>query len=238
MNINRFKSSENIDRYLAEQMVESIHQNPQMNMGLPTGGTYIGFYEKTTHEILKSAIDVKSIQTFNLDRYHNQPKEDDSSYETFMRRHFFNPLDINAHQTHFPYYESPQDYGKYDQIIDNSGGLDIILLGIGVNAHIAFNEPGTSFESKTHKVMLSPSTINSNQTFFESKDQMPKEAVTMGISTILNAKKVILVAKGLNKAKAVYKMIYDRINESVPATALRLHENVEVYVDKEAGSLI
>lgn len=238
MKIKQCESPQNIDKFLADQLVESINENPTINLGLPTGGTYTPFYQTSVDRLKQTNTDTSSIKTFNLDRYYNQSIKDHSSFEAFMHRHFFEPLSLEKSQTHFPYFNSDDDYGLYDTIIDDAGGLDIILLGIGVNGHIAFNEPGTPFNSKTHKVALTSSTIETNKSFFNPKEDVPTEAVTMGISTILNAKKVILVAKGFSKANAVYDMMNHRIHESVPSTALRLHENVEVYVDEAAGSLI
>ena len=238
MDVNRLNKPHEIDVLLANKVAEIIVKNPQVNLGLATGSTYINFYKTLVDRIKKEKIDISKISTFNLDRYYNQSMEDDSSFEAFMHQHFFDPLDIKASQYHFPYYDTDSDYGKYDAIINEAGGLDIILLGIGVNAHIAFNEPGTPFSSKTHKIELAPSTIENNKEYFNGHEPIPSEAVTMGISTILSAKQIILVAKGQNKANAIHDMIRAPISESVPATALRLHEHVEVYVDAEAGSLI
>jgi len=238
MDINRLNKPHEIDVLLANKVAEYIQEKPDINLGLATGSTYIGFYQTCVDLLKNKKMDVRSLKTFNLDRYYNQSIEDDSSFEAFMHQYFFDPLKIHEDQIHFPYFQNDEDYGRYDTIIEMAGGLDVILLGIGVNAHIAFNEPGTPFTSKTHKIELAPSTIDSNKEFFNGHESIPKEAVTMGISTILNAKKIILVAKGENKAQAIHDMIHAPISESVPATALRLHENVEVYVDKEAGSLI
>lgn len=237
MHINTFDKAHEIDHILAKDIAEMIAKNPRLNLGLATGSTYLNFYKFCVSHLKKENIQVDQMQTFNLDRYYNQPASAPSSFETFMHTHFFAPLNLSSQQTHFPAYESDADYGNYDTIIDDYGGLDVILLGIGVNAHIAFNEPGTPFSSKTHKVMLSPSTLKINQEHFENSD-VPKEAITMGISTILSAKKIILVAKGENKANAIYDMMHSPIHESVPATALRLHDNVQIYVDQAAGSLI
>ncbi len=238
MDINRLNKPHEIDVLLANKVAEMIANKPTINLGLATGSTYINFYKACVEQLNTQSIEVSQLQTFNLDRYFDQTVDDDSSFEAFMHTHFFDPLNLNPTQTHFPYIEQESDTGKYDQLIDQAGGLDVILLGIGVNAHIAFNEPGTPFTSKTHRITLADSTIETNKEFFTTHESMPKEAVTMGISTILSAKKIILVAKGANKAQAISDMIHAPISESVPATALRLHENVEVYVDEAAGSLI
>ena len=237
MNVQQLDNQE-IDAKVARFIADAIKTSKHMNLGLATGSTYIQFYKELVSIILQEDIPIGSIKTFNLDKYFNQNPNTNSSFESFMDRHLFKPLAFQEDQTFFPEYESSADYGSYDQLINAQGGIDILLLGIGVNAHIAFNEPGTPFSSKTHKIELAPSTIESNKEFFDDHEIIPKEAVTMGISTILNAKKIILMAKGENKANAIHDMIHAPISESVPATALRLHENVEVYVDKEAGSLI
>lgn len=238
MKINKLDKAHEIDILVANKVAELITKTPAINLGLATGSTYINIYKSCVEALKSKKIDVSQMSTFNLDRYYNQSKHDDSSFEAFMHRHFFDPLDLNPKQYHFPYFETDADYGKYDAVINEAGGLDVIMLGIGVNAHIAFNEPGTPFSSKTHKIELADSTLDNNKEFFTDTDPIPKEAVTMGISTILSAKKIILVAKGQNKANAIHDMIHTPIRESVPATALRLHDDVEVYVDLHAGSLI
>jgi glucosamine-6-phosphate deaminase len=234
MKIHKEMSGKHIDDIVASYLSKKIKANPTINLGLATGSTYIPLYQTLVAQIKAQDIDVSKLKTFNLDCYADQNPADESSFQSFMNRHLFHPLNILPHQVHFPEYLGVSDYGKYDDLIDRAGGLDIVLLGIGVNAHIAFNEPGTPFSSKTHKVLLAEETIESNEVFFKDK-KIPKEGITMGISTVLSARQIILVAKGESKANAIYDMMYAGVSVEVPATALRNHPNVDVYVDPAAG---
>ena len=234
MRIHKETSASDIDDKVAASLARSIKENPALRIGLATGSTYIPLYQKLVEIITSEEIDVSFLKTFNLDRYADQDEADEASFQTFMREHLFEPLNIKKQQVHFPAYKDDSDYGVYDSIINQEGGLDVILLGIGVNAHIAFNEPGTPFNSKTHKVLLAKETLESNEVFFKDK-KIPKEGITMGISTILAAKTIILVAKGESKANAIYDMVYAGISVEVPATALRNHPAVDVYLDPLAA---
>lgn len=234
MKLHKEMSAHHIDDVVAETLAQQIKDNPTLCLGLATGSTYIPLYEKLVAVIREKKIDTRQLKTFNLDCYADQDPEDEASFQFFMQKHLFGPLGITERQIHFPRYESDLDYGKYDTLIDEAGGLDVVLLGIGVNAHIAFNEPGTPFSSKTHKVLLAKETLASNEIFFQGK-KIPKEGITMGIATILAAQKIILVAKGESKANAVYDMVYGGVSFQVPATALRNHPDVDVYLDPAAA---
>ena len=234
MNIHKLSQSSEVDLTVARYLADKIKANPALNLGLATGSTYIPLYQSLVRMIQEEAISLDQVHTFNLDCYADQDPGDESSFQSFMQRHFFGPLSMNPSQVHFPEFKDAIDYGKYDQIIEEAGGLDIVLLGIGVNAHIAFNEPGTPFQSKTHRIPLAKATLDANESFFRD-GMVPKEAITMGISTILSARQIILVAKGESKANAIYDMVHAPIGKNVPATALRQHSNVDVYVDEKAA---
>lgn len=234
MKLHKEISATHIDDKVASYLANQIKLNPTIRLGLATGSTYAPLYQKLVAIIQENKIDVTQIKTFNLDCYADQDAEDESSFQSFMKKHLFDPLKIQSHQVHFPAYDNVNHYGKYDTLIDETGGLDVVLLGIGVNAHIAFNEPGTPFSSKTHKVLLAKETIESNEVFFKDK-KIPKEGITMGIATILSAKQIILIAKGESKANAIYDMVYSGISVEVPATALRKHPSVDVYLDPAAS---
>ena len=234
MKLHKEISSTHIDERVAEYLARLIKNHSSLRVGLATGTTYIPLYEKLVKIIKDEKIDVTHLKTFNLDCYADQDPNDEQSFQFFMQTHLFGPLNIHPDQIHFPEYHDDSDYGKYDALIDQAGGLDVVLLGIGVNAHIAFNEPGTPFSSKTHKVSLAKATLESNEVFFKDK-KIPSEGITMGIATILSAKHIILIAKGESKANAIYDMVYSGISFEVPATALRNHPQVDVYVDPAAG---
>ena len=190
-------------------------------------------------EAHKNGLSYKDVQSFNLDEYVGLPRDHAQSYYTFMFEHFFKHVDIELKNIHLPKGE-----GSLEEVADEYERLlvqnpqDLQLLGIGSNGHIGFNEPGTSFDSTVHVIRLKETTRKDNARFFDSLDEVPHFAITMGIKDIMRAKKVLLVAYGKNKAQAIKDMLEGEVHEDVPCTILQKHPDVVVVLDKEAASLL
>lgn len=225
---------------VARILIGAVRKNPSIILGLATGGSPIGIYNNMVKDYLENQTNYENVQTYNLDEYVGLLGDHPQSYRQFMNQHLFNHLNIKLENTHVPLGlgDLEKVCRAYDAAIENAGGIDIQLLGIGANGHIAFNEPGTHFDSMTHVAQLTKSTIENNARFFDSMDAVPKRAVTMGIKSILKAKKIILIAMGESKAEVVNAMINGPITESLTASALQKHPDVTVFVDKEAASLL
>ena len=225
----------------AKVMLEVVKNNPTANLGLATGSTPIRMYELMIEDHKKNGTSYKDIKSFNLDEYFGLEATHPQSYHYFMNKHLFSGIDINSENVHVPngagdIQVSCDDYNKL--LAENP--IDIQLLGIGSNGHIGFNEPGTSFDSVTHMIELKESTRQDNaRLFFDGKiDEVPTHAITMGISNILQAKKVLLVACGENKAQPIKVLVEGEKTTDVPARALQDHNDVVVIVDKAAASLL
>ncbi|NLL55750.1 MAG: glucosamine-6-phosphate deaminase [Clostridiales bacterium] len=206
-------------------------------LGLATGSTPKGLYKNMIDDYKKGAVSYKNVCTYNLDEYVGLGKGDKQSYREFMRAYLFNHIDIDLNNTHLPsgkgdLQKACDDYNKKLE----AEKIDIQILGIGANGHIAFNEPGTSFDSVTHIVNLTPKTIRDNARFFDKLSDVPTQAITMGIANIMKAKKIVLMASGENKANAVYNAIKGEITTSCPASILRTHSDVTYILDEQAAS--
>ena len=214
---------------------------PGKVLGLATGSTPIGLYERMVKDHKENGTSYKDIKSFNLDEYVGLPIEHPESYYAFMHRNLFDHIDIPEENTHVPSGlgdNLDEQARHYDEMIDENP-IDIQVLGIGSDGHIAFNEPGTPFDSGTHVCDLAESTIQDNCRFFDNDiNLVPKQAVTQGIGTIMKAKNIILIATGKNKAKAVKDMIEGPVDVECPASILQNHGDVIVVVDEEAASLL
>ena len=214
---------------------------PGKVLGLATGSTPLGLYGRMVKDHKENGTSYVDIKSFNLDEYVGLPITHPESYYAFMHTNLFNSIDIKEENTHVPSGLGEDLEGqakKYDEMID-ACPVDIQLLGIGSDGHIAFNEPGTSFESGTHVTDLAESTIKDNCRFFDNDmSKVPTQAVTQGIKTIMKAKNILLIATGANKAKAVKDMLEGPVSEECPASILQKHENVYVVVDEEAAKLL
>ena len=215
--------------------------NPDSVLGLATGSTPTGMYEGLVKLYNEGRIDFKDVVTFNLDEYCGVPDENDQSYHYFMDKNLLSKVNVAPENINIPSGVA-EDMEKtcieYDEKIQSFGGTDIQVLGIGVNGHIGFNEPGDVFVGETHIIDLDETTIEANARFFEKKDDVPKQAITMGMRSIMSAGRILLMASGSGKAKAIYDAIKGPITPLVPASILQLHEDVIVVVDKEAAKLI
>ncbi|MDO5557989.1 MAG: glucosamine-6-phosphate deaminase [Oscillospiraceae bacterium] len=210
-------------------------------LGLATGSSPVGTYKQLINWHEKGDISFRNCKAVNLDEYVGLTKENEQSYAYFMRTNFFDHIDIDMRNTNIPdgqNMDADNECARYNSVIRSLGGIDIQLLGIGHNGHIGFNEPGEAFGKETHCVQLKESTIKANTRFFSSEAQVPVKAYTMGIKSIMSAKKILLIASGADKAEIMYEMITGPITPAVPASILQLHNDVTVVGDKEALSVL
>lgn len=225
------KTISDAEKAVAKIVCAQVTKNKKSILSLATGGTFVNVYKYIVQSANKHKIDFQNIKTFNLDEYANLDKRFISeSYHSYMHNNLFKHLNINAKNTHFPPAINPT---SYDKAIDKAGGIDLQLLGIGHNGHIAFNEPGSLLTSKTRKINLTKDTIKANSRFFDNNtSNVPKQAVTMGLATILKAKKHILLATGQAKAAAIKKLLLNKYDPRYPCTALVYCPNVEIHIDE------
>lgn len=217
-------------------MKEIVAAKPNAVLGLATGSTPLGLYKNMIEDHKTNGTSYKDITTFNLDEYVGIDRNHRESYYTFMNTNLFSGLDINAENVHLPYGNTKEDCDAYEKAMEDYS-VDVQLLGIGGNGHIGFNEPGTDFSETTHIVELQERTRQDNARFFDNDiNQVPTHAITMGIATIMKAKKVLLIATGANKADAVKAMIEGTPSVDCPASVLQNHEDVIVILDKDAAS--
>lgn len=222
-----------------EIMKQVVVANPNGVLGLATGTTPIGLYKRMIEDC-KQGTSYKNIKTVNLDEYKGLDVNSDQSYVYFMRDNLFNHIDIDLNNTNIENGKAEnaeEECARYNALLEVLQ-QDIQLLGLGSNGHIAFNEPGTPFGSVTHVVDLQESTIKDNARLFNDISEVPRQAFTMGLKNIMNAKKILILASGANKAKAVYGMIHGEVTESLPASVLQLHPDCTLIIDEAAASLL
>lgn len=228
---------EEIDEIVANRICELINKKDHFVLGLATGSTPLGVYKKLVEKYKNSAVSFKNIKTFNLDEYIGLSSSHEQSYRYFMDKNLFEHIDIKKENTFFPDNKTSTPE-TYDEKIESAGGIDFQILGIGSNGHIAFNEPETPFDSKTHIVELTKSTINDNSRFFDDIKDVPTKAVSMGLSSIIKAREIVLIATGKQKAEAIRRLLIENPNRKLPASILKYHKNTTIYCDKDALSLI
>ena len=216
-------------------MKEVVVNKPNAVLGLATGSTPLGLYKNMIEDHKENGTSYKDVVSFNLDEYVGLPRDHKESYYTFMHTNLFSGIDIKEENVHLPYGNTKEDCDAYEKAMEDYS-VDIQLLGIGGNGHIGFNEPGTPFEQTTHIVELQERTRVDNARFFDNDiNQVPTHAITMGIATIMKAKKVLLVATGINKKDAVRELVLGQPNVDCPATALQNHPDVVVILDRAAA---
>ena len=241
MKIIHAKDYNDLSRKAANIISAQVILKPESVLGLATGSSPLGVYRQLILWYEKGDLDFAEATSVNLDEYRGLPADNEQSYHYFMHQNFFDHINIDPARIHIPdgmAADPEAECRRYDQLIADLGGIDLQLLGIGNNGHIAFNEPCEEFPEKTHVVDLTQNTIEANARFFESMDQVPKKALTMGIGTIMKAKKIVLLANGPKKAQTIYDTVYGPITPKVPASVLRLHPDVTIFVDEEAGALL
>lgn len=226
----------------ATKLVESqINLKPNCVLGLATGSTPVGMYKRLIEKCKNGELDFSEVTTFNLDEYYPISRDNDQSYYYFMNENLFGEININKENIHIPNGEAKDvesECEEYEKMIEEAGGIDLQILGIGQNGHIGFNEPDDNLNSKTHVTELTESTIKANSRFFDSIDDVPTKALTMGIATILKSKKIILMACGKEKSDAIAELLTDDIKTENPATMLKVHPDVVLICDKEAYSKV
>ena len=230
MKIYKAKDYKDMSRKAANIISAQVIMKPNCVLGLATGSTPIGTYDQLVEWYNKGDLDFSEVTTVNLDEYKGLPRTNDQSYYYFMHQHLFDRVNIDPERTNVPNGMEPdaeKECGRYEELIRSLGGVDLQLLGLGHNGHIGFNEPGEAFEKETHCVDLTESTIEANKRFFASADDVPKQAYTMGIKTIMQAKKILIVVNGENKADIVERAFFGPVTPEVPASILQLH-NVRI----------
>lgn len=239
MRIYVTENYQEMSRQAANILSAQIILKPDCVLGLATGSSPIGTYDQLVEWYKKGDLDFSEVKTVNLDEYRGLTRDNDQSYYYFMHHHLFDRVNINLDNTNVPdgmEPDSDKECARYEELIRSMGGVDIQLLGIGHNGHIGFNEPDAAFARTTHCVDLTESTIEANKRFFASADDVPRQAYTMGIGTIMKAKKILLIASGEDKAEILAKAFYGPITPEVPASILQLHDDVTLVADKAAMS--
>ena len=233
------KGHDELSKRAARFIAGAIRNKPNSVLGLATGGTPVGCYRELIRMHREEGLDFSKVVTFNLDEYVGLPPTNPQSYRYYMNENLFNHVNIRMENTHVPdgMTNDPQrTCREFEELIEASGGVDFLLLGIGTTGHIGFNEPGSPFGSRTRLVDLSEQTRRDNARFFRSIDEVPRQAISMGIGTIMDARKIVLLASGAGKADAVAKSIEGPITEDVPASILQKHPDCTFILDEEAAS--
>lgn len=240
MRIIHAKDYADMSRKAANIISAQVILKPDCVLGLATGSTPIGAYGQLIKWYEKGDVDFAEVSTYNLDEYRGLGHDDPQSYHYFMNKNFFHGINIDLANTHVPDGANPDAdaaCAEYDRMVEAAGYPDLQLLGIGNNGHIGFNEPDSVFSKGTHCVDLTESTIQANSRLFESIDDVPRQAYTMGVQTIMRARSILVVANGPKKAQAVYDMCFGPVTPACPASILQLHTNCTVVADEEALAL-
>lgn len=237
MEIIRAKDFADLGKEAARLIAAQVRLFPESILGLATGSTVISTYEELIRLHREDGLDFSHVTTFNLDEYYQLKPENEQSYTYFMYENLFKHINIDLASTYLP-DGCAEDMNacceNYDALIESYGGTDLQLLGIGPNGHIAFNEPGPTFTAATHLVPLSEQTIAANARFFASEDEVPRQAVTMGMKSILSARIILLLASGSSKTEALRRMVTGPVDPYCPASILQIHPNVIIVADDAA----
>jgi glucosamine-6-phosphate deaminase len=222
---------------VADRIGASLQDNPRLVLGLPTGRTTVPLYRELVRLARRGRLDFSRATTFNLDEFVGLPPDHRSSFRAFMNHHFFDAVNINRNRINFlngMAEDLKDECERFEAAIERAGGLDIQVLGVGVNGHIGFNEPGDTLQARTHMVVLRPETRRANVALFGGRT-VPRHALSMGMGTILRARSIVLIATGRNKARAVRQMVSGPLTTRLPASFLQVHRNVEVVLDEAAA---
>ncbi len=241
MRIYKAKDYEEMSRKAAGIVSAQIIMKPDCVLGLATGSTPVGLYKQLIEWYRNGDLDFSGVRTVNLDEYKGISRENDQSYYYFMHQNLFDHVNIPAGNTHLPdgmEPDSEKECRRYEDLIQSMGSVDLQLLGIGHNGHIGFNEPADAFDKLVHCVNLTQSTIEANKRFFASAKEVPRQAYTMGIQTIMRSKKILIIANGEGKADIVRDAFFGPITPMVPASVLQLHNDVTLVADEAALSKI
>lgn len=238
MNIFKFQHDEDFVQTGANLIASLLQSKPKAVLGLATGSSPVGVYARLVEMHRKGLVSFSKASSYNLDEYVGLPVDHPESYRSFMNHHLFNHVDIDITRTHVPNGNAPDleaECKAYDKMVEENGPIDLQILGIGSNGHIGFNEPDVSLTSGTHVVDLLEETREANARFFPSIDDVPRQAITMGIANIMKARQIVLLARGEEKAEAIRNAVQGPITTQCPASLLQSHPNVIVLVDEGAG---
>lgn len=242
MKIIRAKDYKDMSRKAANIISAQVIMKPNCVLGLATGGTPVGAYAQLVEWYNKGDLDFAEVSSVNLDEYRGLPKEHPESYWSFMQKNLFSKVNIDPARVHLPdgtNLDAAAECARYNAVIHSMGGIDLQLLGLGPNGHIGFNEPGEAFELETHCVDLKPETIEANKRFFDGNEALvPKQAYTMGIKTIMQARKVLVIASGKAKAEAVRAVVSGPVTPECPGSILQMHPDCTLVADADALSLL
>lgn len=241
MRLIRAKDYQDASRKVANIISAQVILKPDCVLGLATGSSPLGAYQQLIKWCEKGDVDFSRTKTVNLDEYVGLAADHDQSYSYFMHKNFFGHINIDPGNTNLPNgleLDEAAECRRYDKVIDDLGGVDLQLLGIGANGHIGFNEPADQFVTGTHRVELTASTIAANSRFFEDESMVPRQAYTMGMLDIMQAKRIVMIATGANKAQAVYDAFCGPVTPRMPASILQLHPDFVLVADEKALSLV
>ncbi|MYL62582.1 glucosamine-6-phosphate deaminase [Bacillus hwajinpoensis] len=239
MRIIQANDYQHMSELAANYLIDKVQTNPSIVLGLATGGTPLGTYKRLIKDHEQNGTSYKKVTTYNLDEYVGFSLENPNSYHAFMYDNLFEKVDIPTINVHLPSgtaLDLVEECKGYEERIEEAGGIDVQLLGMGSNGHIGFNEPGTSFQATTQIVELAQSTREANARFFDDIKEVPYQAITMGIATIMKSKEILLLVSGESKNDAMKKLMEGEVDESFPASILNKHSHVTIIADKEALS--
>lgn len=239
MIVRVFDRPEMVSKACALLIAAQVTKKPDSVLGLATGSSPVGAYRQLAKWYEEGVVDFSGVTSYNLDEYVGLPEDNVCSYHYFMQDELFRFINLKA--SYLPNgnaRDMQAECRRYDQAIQNAGGIDLQLLGIGRNGHIGFNEPADAFAYGTQVVDLTESTIQANRRFFESEEQVPRRAISMGIGTIMAARSVVLIAMGADKAEAIYGLVKGEVTPSLPASILRMHQNAVILCDKDAAGML
>jgi glucosamine-6-phosphate deaminase len=240
MRVRTFSNPTRAARALALDVARTIASNPAAVLGLPTGRTPIPLYQELVALFQRGRVSFSRVSTFNLDEFVGVPARHPHSYRAFMRRHLFAAVNLQPQRIHFLDGEAgdlERECLGYERAIARAGGVDLQLLGLGANGHIGFNEPGPELIARTHRTRLRPATRRANAALFGIRvADVPREALSMGMGTILKARRIVLIATGREKARCVKRLVCGPVTPQLPASFLQLHANAEVWLDRDAAS--
>jgi glucosamine-6-phosphate deaminase len=242
MKVSVFKDERTLARTLAGQIAQSLAEKPDLVLGLPTGRTPIRLYHELGSMHAKGQVDFARATTFNLDEFLGIPSSHPGSYRSFMQEHLFSRVNLSPDRINIPNgaaSDPEAECARYERAIADAGGIDLQLLGIGTNGHIGFNEPARELAAMTHRVVLKASTRHSNAGLFGGDEsEVPKEALSMGMATIMHARRIVLIATGKSKARCIQRVVHGPITTKLPASFLQMHRHVELMLDESAASAL
>lgn len=242
MKINIVENYEALSEQAAKLVAETVRAKPDAALGLATGSTPLGLYQILVNQFKQKELDFSQLTTFNLDEYVGLSPDHPCSYHVYMDQALFSHVNIEHKRIHIPSgiaQDLQHECERYEQVLQAAGGIDLQILGIGVNGHIGFNEPGSDPEGRTQVVDLAESTIQANSRFFERIEDVPRQAITMGIGSILQySKRIVLLASGKDKAEALKNMLQQQPNQDNPASYLQLHDDVTIIADEQAAQFV